>query len=50
MQHIEKINQPVDLNLSFNKPLHPFYASLFISIAATLFFTAVGWLIANRKK
>lgn len=50
VQHIDKINQPVDFNLSLTKPPHPFYASLFISIAATLFFVGVGWLIANRKK
>ncbi|MGB3637935.1 MAG: hypothetical protein WBA39_10235 [Rivularia sp. (in: cyanobacteria)] len=49
VQHIDKIKQPLDLNLSFNKPLHPFYASLFISIAATLCFCAIGWLISKRK-
>ncbi|MGF1672732.1 MAG: hypothetical protein ACFCUV_03490 [Rivularia sp. (in: cyanobacteria)] len=48
-QHIDKINQPLAA-ISSNNPPHPFYASLFISIAATLFFTGVGWLIANRKK
>jgi hypothetical protein len=48
-QHIDKINQPLG-GISPNNPPHPFYASLFISIAATLFFTGVGWLIANRKK
>ena len=48
-QHIDKINQPLAA-ISPNNPPHPFYASLFISIAATLFFTGVGWLIANRKK
>lgn len=48
-QHIDKINQPL-ASISSNNPPHPFYASLFISIAATLFFTGVGWLIANRKK
>ncbi len=50
VQHIDKINQPVDFNLSLTKPPHPFYASLFISIAATLFFVGVGLLIADRKK
>ncbi|WP_414620950.1 hypothetical protein [Calothrix sp. CCY 0018] len=49
VQHIDKIKQPVEFSLSFNKPLHPFYASLFISIAATLFFCLIGWLIAKRK-
>ena len=49
VQHIDKIQQPVDFYLSFNKPLHPFYASLFISIAATLFFTLIGWLISRQK-
>ena len=49
VQHIDKIKQPVEFSLSLNKPLHPFYASLFISIAATLFFCLIGWLIAKRK-
>ena len=49
VQHIDKIKQPVDFSLSLNKPLHPFYASLFISIAATLFFTLIGWLISRQK-
>ena len=49
VQHIDKIQQPVDFYLSFNTPLHPFYASLFISIAATLFFTLIGWLISRQK-
>ncbi len=50
VQHIDKINQPVDFNLSLTKPPHPFYASLALSIAATLLFIGVGLLIANRKK
>ncbi|MBV6625705.1 MAG: hypothetical protein KI793_22720 [Rivularia sp. (in: Bacteria)] len=49
VKQIDKIKQPVDLYLLFNKPLHPFYASLFISIAATLFFTLIGWLASRRK-
>jgi hypothetical protein len=49
VQHIDKINQPLDLNLSFNKPLHPFYASLFISIAATLSLCLISWLFFRRK-
>ena len=49
VQHIDKINQPLAA-ISPNNPPHPFYASLALSIAATLFFTGVGWLIANRKK
>ena len=49
VKQIEKIKQPVDLSLLFDKPLYPFYASLFISIAATLFFTLIGWLISRRK-
>ncbi len=48
-QHIDKINKPLAA-ISPNNPPHPFYASLFISIAATLFFTGVGWLIANTRK
>ncbi|BAY85633.1 hypothetical protein NIES267_51340 [Calothrix parasitica NIES-267] len=49
VQHIDKIKQPVDFSLSVNKPLHPFYASLFISIAATIFFALIGFLISRRK-
>ncbi|MEO0838011.1 MAG: hypothetical protein AAF063_03795 [Cyanobacteria bacterium J06643_5] len=49
VQHIDKIKQPVNFSLSLNKPLHPFYASLFISVAATVFFTLIGWLISRRK-
>ena len=48
VQHIDKIKQPL-APISLNNPLHPFYASLFISIAATLFFIGLGWLIAKRK-
>ena len=48
VQHIDKIKQPL-APISPNNPLHPFYASLFISIAATLFFIGLGWLIAKRK-
>ncbi|MGB3760594.1 MAG: hypothetical protein WBA07_30175 [Rivularia sp. (in: cyanobacteria)] len=49
VQHIDKINQPLAA-ISPNNPPHPFYASLALSIAATLIFTGIGWLIANRKK
>lgn len=49
VQHIDKIKQPLDLNLSFNKPPHPFYASLFISIAATLSLCLISWLFFRRK-
>ncbi|MEA5592982.1 hypothetical protein [Rivularia sp. UHCC 0363] len=48
-QHIDKINQPLAA-ISPTNPPHPFYASLFISIAVTLFFTGIGCIIANRKK
>ena len=47
-QHINKINEPL-ATISLNNPPHPFYASLFISFAATLFFTAIGWLITKWK-
>ncbi|WP_414619976.1 hypothetical protein [Calothrix sp. CCY 0018] len=47
-QHIDKINQPL-ATISPNNPPHPFYASLFISFAATLFFAFIGWLITKWK-
>ena len=50
VQHIDKINQPVDWNLSLSKPPHPFYASLFLSLIGILVFLGIGWLIARRKK
>lgn len=50
VQHIDKINQPVDWNLSLSKPPHPFYASLFLSFIGILVFLGIGWLIARRKK
>lgn len=46
-QHIDKINHPVTFSL--NKPPHPFYASLLLSIIATLFFIGLGFLITKRK-
>ena len=49
VQHIDKINQPPDLNLSLNKPPHPFYASLFLSIVATSFFITISCLITKWK-
>lgn len=48
VQHIDKIKQPL-APISPNNPPHPFYASLFISITATLFFGILGWLISRRK-
>ncbi|MEH1943091.1 MAG: hypothetical protein V7L01_23115 [Nostoc sp.] len=40
--HIDKINLPLI-------PKHPLYASLTLSIIATLIFIALGWLITKRK-
>ncbi|MEM7581070.1 MAG: hypothetical protein AAF316_14735 [Cyanobacteria bacterium P01_A01_bin.80] len=51
VQHIDKINQPVDWHLSLSKPPHPFYASLFLSLFIGIpLFLGIGWLIARRKK
>jgi len=46
--HIDKINQPIPF-ISPHNPPNPFYASLVLSIVATLFFTALGWWITKRK-
>ncbi|MFM6039610.1 MAG: hypothetical protein ACKPEO_06465 [Sphaerospermopsis kisseleviana] len=48
VQHIDKINQPVAF-ISPNSPPHPFYASLFLSVIATILFIAFGWLITKSK-
>ncbi len=48
-QHIDKINQPLSA-ISPNNPPHPFYASLLLSILATLFFGALAWLVTKLKK
>lgn len=48
VQHIDKINQPLAAISPDNQP-HPFFASLFLSIIATLLFTALGWLITKRR-
>ncbi|MGH7998971.1 MAG: hypothetical protein ACREPR_05975, partial [Brasilonema sp.] len=48
VQHIDKVNQPLTA-ISPNNPPHPFYASLFLSIVATLGFIVLGWLITKRK-
>lgn len=40
--HIDKINLPLVQK-------HPLYASLTLSIIATLIFIALGWLITKRK-
>ncbi|MEH2300202.1 MAG: hypothetical protein V7K88_14625 [Nostoc sp.] len=40
--HIDKINLPLIQK-------HPLYASLTLSIIATLIFIALGWLITKRK-
>ncbi|MUG97208.1 hypothetical protein F7734_34705 [Scytonema sp. UIC 10036] len=47
-QQISYINKPLGA-ISLNNPPHPFYASLFLSMVATLFFTCVAWLWTNRK-
>lgn len=46
--HIDKINQPLAAISPDNQP-HPFFASLILSILATLFFTALGWCITKRR-
>ena len=48
VQHIDKINQPLTA-ISPNNPPHPFYASLLLSLLATFFFIAIGWLITKRQ-
>lgn len=51
VQHIGSINRPVAF-ISPNSPLHPFYASLFLSIVATLGCTLIAMLgiwISKRK-
>ena len=48
-EHIDKINQPLSA-ISPNNPPHPFYASLLLSILATLFFGALAWLGTKLKK
>jgi hypothetical protein len=47
-QHIDKINQPLAA-ISPSNPPHPFYASLLLSIVATLFFAGIAWLWTKRK-
>jgi hypothetical protein len=47
VQHIDKINRP--FTIALNKPLHPFYASLFLSFFATLAFIGLGVFITKRK-
>ena len=48
VQHIDKINQPLT-PISPHNPPHPFYASLLLSILATLAFIGLGLLITKRK-
>ncbi|MBD2136985.1 hypothetical protein H6F32_05150 [Anabaena sp. FACHB-1237] len=48
VQHIDKINQPIPI-ISPNSPPNPFYASLFLSVIATIVFISFGWLITIRK-
>ncbi|MDZ8104282.1 MAG: hypothetical protein RM338_01470 [Nostoc sp. DedQUE12a] len=48
VQHIDNINQPL-ATISPDNPPHPFYASLFLSVLATLFFIGIGWLITKRQ-
>ncbi|WP_143874108.1 hypothetical protein [Nostoc sp. 'Peltigera malacea cyanobiont' DB3992] len=40
--HIDKINLPIVQK-------HPLYASLLLSVFATLFFIGIGWLITQRQ-
>ncbi|MDZ8108471.1 MAG: hypothetical protein RM338_23000 [Nostoc sp. DedQUE12a] len=47
VQHIDKINQP--LTISPKDPPHPFYASLILSLVATLFSIALAWWISKRR-
>jgi hypothetical protein len=49
VQHIDKINQPLT-PISPNNPPHPFYASLLLSIFATLLFIALGWCWINKDQ
>jgi hypothetical protein len=44
VQHIDKIKIPL---ISPNKPPHPFYASLILSIIVTLVFMGLGYLITQ---
>ncbi|MDZ8078209.1 MAG: hypothetical protein RMX35_03720 [Nostoc sp. DcaGUA01] len=46
VQHIDKI--PIPLTSPKNPP-NPFYASLILSVLATLFFIGIGWLITKRQ-
>ncbi|MBE9005235.1 hypothetical protein IQ259_09305 [Fortiea sp. LEGE XX443] len=48
VQHIDKISQPLAAISPDNQP-HPFFASLILSIIATLLFTALGWCITKRR-
>jgi hypothetical protein len=45
-QHIDKINQPLSTIL----PKNPLYASLLLSLLATLFFGCLAWLWTQRNK
>ncbi|MFN6564185.1 MAG: hypothetical protein RMY28_030945 [Nostoc sp. ChiSLP01] len=46
VQHIDKI--PIPLTSPKNPP-NPFYASLILSVLATLFFIGIGWLITKGQ-
>ncbi len=48
-EHIDKINQPLSA-ISPNNPPHPFYASLLLSILASLFFGWVAFLWTQRER
>ncbi len=48
VQNIDKINQPLS-PISLHNPPHPFYASLLLSILATLGFIGLGFLITRRR-
>ncbi|QIR38770.1 hypothetical protein HCG51_20070 [Tolypothrix sp. PCC 7910] len=49
VQHIDKINKPLAA-ISPDKQPHPFYASILLSILATLLFIGFGWLITKYRR
>ncbi|MBD2776247.1 hypothetical protein [Iningainema tapete] len=46
---LEKTIQVVGVGLAPHNPPHPFYASLLLSILATLFFSIITWRCTQRK-
>lgn len=49
VQHIDKISQPLAAISPDNQP-HPFYASLLLSVLATVFFIGVGLLLTKSRR